>query len=78
MKKSLSLAEIKAAFPDVANHPPVLTEPSAAALLRLAPKTLANWRRDRRLDGTWASPGQGNVLYWRDRLLLWYFNEEHQ
>lgn len=67
----LDLAEITHAFADpetARRFPPFLTEAQAAELLHQAPKTIGNWRRDGKLEGTYSKEGK-SVLYIRHRLV---------
>lgn len=72
----LSPQEISAAFAHgewARQFPPLLDEQQAAGMLRIAPKTLGNWRRDGQLQGTYSKRGRA-ILYFRDRLVAHFFN----
>lgn len=74
--QELTTAEILQAFADpetARRFPPLLTEAQAAELLHIASKTLGNWRRDGRLEGTYSKRGK-TVLYFRDRLIKNHFS----
>ena len=59
----------------------LLTEAEAAALLRLSPGTLKQWRTNKRHAGKappYIQRGRGRVLYLRSDLLAWINAHRHQ
>ena len=74
-KRDLTSDEIRQAFAGKAGEefPVILSPVALAALLHLSPKTIYEWIRHGRLDGSFRKRGK-HVLIWRDRAIEILFN----
>jgi hypothetical protein len=73
----LTPAEVAKTFADpalAAKYGPILTIEEAADLVQVPAETLRGWRSRGLLDSCSRRVGK-RVRIWRDRLVLWLFNE---